>query len=71
MRKSKEVVKMNKSQNGTVAGALYCMSVEASCHCGLKLIMHAVITNEPKGNFVVAAALNDDGSVVSLINVSL
>ena len=62
---------MNKSQNGTVAGALYCMSIKAPCHRGSKLIIYAVITNEPKGNFVVAAALNDDGSVVSLINVSL
>ncbi|KAI0694629.1 hypothetical protein BC835DRAFT_1485497 [Cytidiella melzeri] len=45
IRKSKEVVKMNSSQDSSIAGAAY------------------FITNEPTGNFVVTAALKDDGTL--------
>ncbi|KAI0091293.1 hypothetical protein BDY19DRAFT_991859 [Irpex rosettiformis] len=65
VRKSKEVVHMNKNNNGTNSSSSNSKSNSSSSNNNNNNIAGAAyfITNEPAGNFVVAAAIHDDGSL--------
>lgn len=61
---------MNQGQNSSdVAGAIYCEPLASQLPLAGSLIvcfpLFAVITNEPTGNFIVAAGVSSTGQVVS------
>ncbi|KAJ3538111.1 hypothetical protein NM688_g6566 [Phlebia brevispora] len=68
VRRGAEVKKMSSAstKSGGVAGALYCqfsMLMEVVVFLTPEDRLFLVMTNEPDGNFVVAAELNTDGSI--------
>ena len=53
------------------AGALFCEFFALEMTLWLILISNTVMTNQPSGNFLVTAALSNDGSVVSISSRSI